>query len=69
MGLLITSQGAQVSPAGSGVGQLKPGSRDRILKAKSGCCDIEQGVNILGRSKREKWLLLLLAQIQLDDGV
>ena len=60
MGLLITFQGAQVSPTGGGVGQLKPGSRDRILKAKSGCCDRRTGCGHTGKKQTRKMALAVI---------
>lgn len=60
MGLLITSQGAQVSPAEDGVGQLKPGSRDRILKAKSGCCDRRTECGHTGKKQTRKMALAVI---------
>lgn len=48
---------------------LNQGQGTLSLRQNQDAVTVEQSVDILGRSKREKWLLLLLAQIELDDDV
>ena len=47
-------------PAGGGVGQLKPGSRDRTFKTKSGCCEHRTGCGHPGKKQMRKMALAVI---------